>query len=508
MNRISTLEATPGERVSRREALSITAITMAFTSLVALWALLAPVFDAPDEPLHLNSAIRLTDGWDWPAPGDARVTQAVLAAMAEASAPAGDRSTFEELAVEHPGYGGIDQMTQHPPFYYLYAAGILNLIDYADVRADIAVIAVRLGGLLFAAPLPILAWASVRRLTQSPRAAIIGGAAVLAVPQLAHIMGSVSNDVPTITFSAVVIWVGIRLMTGDRSWFATIGLGVALGLAAFTKGTALPLVAFAVLVVAVWPRSLSVPTRLVRLIVMLACAGLGGWWWVKNIFVYGKIQPPSNLYADNPFPEGSGPSVLYYGDQLWRRVTRSYWGNFGWLDHPMPAIVTDTLSVVAIAVVLGFAFRRNSSLLRTLVLASVPLLYLMALLYQTWPTYVRTQLPAGLQGRYFFPALIALIALSAIAWQRMVRPESRPAVGVGLLLSFAGIAALGLAIEYNAVYSSPSDWALRSPAGGPLTAVTIGVVALLAAGALSLAIRFIVARRPAIHRTVLSETET
>ena len=99
-----------------------------------------------------------------------------------------------------------------------------------------------------------------------------------------------------------------------------------------------------------------------------------------------------------------------------------------------------------------------------------------------------------------------------LAWNASAFQESGPKVTVVLpravAPSFAGIAALGLAIEYNAVYSSPSDWALRSPAGGPLTAVTIGVVALLAAGALSLAIRFIVARRPAIHRTVLSETET
>lgn len=482
----------------RIEWWTLGAITAAFVALVTFWGILTPIYDAPDEPLHLNSSIRLAEGWEWPDPGTAEVQNKVLAARGQQSTPAAERSTFAELAESHPGYHGVDQMTQHPPLYYAYTGVVLRVIDFLEVRADQALLAVRLAGLIFVLPLPFFLWESVRRPTGSPKAAIVAAATVFAVPQLAHIMGSASNDSATIAFSCAVMWLGIRIMTGDTRWITTIGLGLALALALFTKGTAVPLVAFAGLVLLLWPRELALSQRLIRTAAAMAVALLGGWWWVRNLLVFGRLQPAGLRYPDNPFPDGQGPSITWYIDQMWGRVSLSFWGNFGWLNHPMPVILTDILTVVALAVVVGFAFRRSAVRWRMVLLASMPLLFLVGLITQTWPTYVRTQLPAGMQGRYFFVVLVPLVVLSAVAWLRLVSPGRRRATGIGLLSVFAAIGLAGIVVEFRAVYTGIGDWLAHTPSGIPAAVGITVVAAALAILALVMSIRFIRTDLPAV----------
>lgn len=481
-------------RVTRREWWALGAVTAAFTALVALWSIVTPIYDAPDEPQHFNSAVRLAMGGGWPDPGDAQISSMILGARGQASMPAADRSTFSELAEAYPGYDGVDQMTQHPPLYYAYGAGVLTAIGFMDVRADLALLAVRLAGLLFALPLPFLAWDSIRRLTRSPKAALVGAAAVIAVPQLAHIMGAVSNDGMAVLFSSVVVWLAVRIMTGDRRWITVVGIGLALALALLTKGTTLPLVPFVGVVMLVWPRAVPFWHRFGRTAVAMAVGFTGGWWWARNLLVYGGLQPDGLVYPSKPWEPGTGPSIQIFFDTMWGRLPSSFWGNFGWLRYPLPAAITDTLTVIALAVIVGFAFRRSLVRGQAFALASLPLVFFAALTATTWSGYVRTQLPAGMQGRYMFVVIIALIALSAIGWLNFVRPERRRAVGTGLLVVFAVMALLGLYIEARAPYSGVRDLLLRVPVGTIGLGLAVVVTAALCAAAFVLALRFVRAR--------------
>lgn len=474
---------------SRREWWALGLITAALLTVVAFWATLAPLYDAPDEALHMNSAIRLAEGGGWPDPGDAEVSNMVLAAQGQAAIPAADRVSLAELRAENPGYNGVDQMTQHPPLYYAYVAVVLNAVDFLEIRSDHALLAARLAGLLFVLPLPFMAWDSVRRITRSPRAGLVGAASLLAVPQLAHIMGSVSNDSMTVAFGSAVIWLGVRVMTGDRSWWTTVGIGLALAVALLTKGTAVPLVAYVAFVMVFWPRELSVRQRLVRALVSLSAGFLGGWWWARNLLVYGALQPAGLVYDENPWAEGTGPSVGYFVEQLWVRVSTSFWGNFGWLTHPLPTYLTDFLTVTCVVVVLAYAFRRSAVRAPMLAMAAVFLVFVLALIYQTWPSYVRSQLPAGMQGRYFFVIILALIVLSAVAWRNLVPAVERTKLCIGLLTAFALVAVFGILVEFDAVYTGIYDWILRAPLGIVGTAALILLTASACVAAFVLAVR-------------------
>lgn len=477
---LPTDAATPHPK--RIEIWCLAAITAAFVALVALWAVLTPLYDAPDEPQHLNSSIRLALGGGWPDAGDAEVASAIIAAKSEATIPALDRHTFAELYAENPGTDGVDQMTQHPPLYYAYVAAVLNAVDFMHLRADIALLAARLAGLLFVLPLPFFVWDAVRRVTRSPRAALVGAAALLGVPQLAHILGAVSNDGATTVFSSAAVWLCIRVMTGDRSWWTSIGLGVALALALLTKGTSLPLVLFAGVVMLLWPRERTWPQRIAHVSATMAVGLTGGWWWVRNLLVHGSLQPHGLPRESAPWPAGTGPDVIEFSEYLWARLTRSFWGNFGWLTHPLPSWITDVLSVVCLAVIVFFAFRRGAQRKLAFALGGLLILNLVALLYTIWPVYVRTTLPAGMQGRYFYVIIVALIVLSAIAWRNLVAAHERTRTCVGLLIVFATTAVAGLYFEFDATYSGAYDLLLRSPIG---TIGTLAVILLAAATCLA-----------------------
>ncbi|WP_374311241.1 DUF2142 domain-containing protein [Microbacterium sp.] len=476
--------------VSRPERRVLAAITASVLGVMVLWAFLVPIYGAPDEHAHMNSAVRLTQEIAWPAPGDARMYGMVAAARDEASKPAGDRSTFAELAERVDGPGGVDQMTQHPPLYYAFGALVLQSIGFMDLRADVALIALRLAGLVFAIPLTLLLWDSVRRLTRSPKAAVLAAASILAVPQLAHIFAAVSNDGLTVLLCSVVVWLAIRVMTGDHRRRTLVAIGVALGLALLVKGTALPFIPFVAAVLLIWPRRTPVGRRLVRAgIALLTAFAVGGWWWLRNILRFGDLQPSGLVHVREtvPWEPGTQPNAIEFLDRLWSRASVSFWGNFGWLEFPLPQLLTDVLTVGALLVVALYGFRRGATRLQAIVLTALPALLLVMLFANTWRHYLRTQQATGMQGRYFFVAIVVLVAVSAIAWQRFIAAEHRVRVGLALLGVFAGLAVYGLFRAYIGLYEGST---YRVTVGGILHwvgAVPGGAASIIAAAVIAAA---------------------
>jgi hypothetical protein len=79
--------------------------------------------------------------------------------------------------------------------------------------------------------------------------------------------------------------------------------------------------------------------------------------------------------------------------------------------------------VLALGAVLVWAFRRGRGLAPALTLALLPLTIFLLQSWTTWSSYLSTTFIGGTQGRYYFPALLAFIALSAVAWRRAVLTE-------------------------------------------------------------------------------------
>ena len=493
--------------VGRRERIAVAVVTATFGLWLAVWALLVPTFEAPDEVAHVNAAVQVALGEPWVAPGDMRVLEAVLAgARQQATVPKDEWSTVGELLATAPGDSAtVDQMTQHPPAAYVADAVVLRAVHYGGLRLDRAVLALRLADALAVTPLALLAWATVRRVTRSPRAALVGSLALFATPQLASVGASVTNDAPTMLLTGVVVWLAVRVLTGDLRWRTAIGLGVALGAACWVKGTALPAVPFvglAVLVAGVGV--LPAARRVVRTVVVLAvAAAVGAWWWVHNLVTYQRLQPDGYAAIRPPraFPAGEHPSVAHFVDVSWGTLARTFWGSPGARAQVTVGDgLTAALTAVTLLVIIAFAFRRVD--LRTsLVLVSFPALVLLVQTATSARAYLTTTEVAGTQGRYAFPALLCLVALSAIAWRRLPRtPRGRRWTATGLAVACPAMGLYGAAVVtswfWNAAVPGVGSRALeRYAALGPVPWWTVGVLLLLVVAGLVVTVAAVASAR-------------
>ncbi|ROP60396.1 DUF2142 domain-containing protein [Curtobacterium sp. ZW137] len=493
--------------LARRERVAIAVLTAAFGLWLVLWAVVVPPFQAPDETAHFGAAVHVATGGGWPAPGTLHVSNALVAAQAEqAAGPSSTWSTMSELLAANPGDSAtVDQMTQHPPTAYVLDAAVLRIVHFGSLRWDHALLALRLFDAVLVAPLALLAWATVRRLTRSPRAALVGGLALFATPQLASIGASVTNDAPVMLFGGVVVWLATRLLTGDLRRRTLVALGVALGLLVSLKATGLPAIPFVALVVLVaGAGTLSLGVRALRALGALAIGGvLGGWWWLRNLLVYHVLQTDgySSMRPPRAFPPGEHPTVGHFLDVAWGTVARTFWGSPGMRAQvSIGDLLTAVLTVVTLVVVVVWAFRRGPERTAVVCLAVFPALLVALQMQNSVESYLTTTEVAATQGRYYFPGIVALIAISAVAWRRIPRSTGgRRALAVGIAVAAPVVGLYGLSVVaswfWNAArFPVTAAGIARFEASGTVPFAAVVVLAVLVAAGLVLTVTA-VARR-------------
>lgn len=521
-------------RESTGYRLALAAITLLVVAVAGCWAVLTPAFRAPDEPQHVNSVVRIAYGGGWPAPGEARMSPAVDGARRQAAVesdlpwphwnrrdvvqyadvepvPDDERLVVApDTALPEPGRGGanldaVDQMTQHPPLYYAAAAAWLHATGTAEGRWDHLLLSLRLLGVLLLVPVPLLAAATASTLLGdrpgARPAALVAAAGVLFVPMSAHILSSVTNDALVTLAGAVIVWLTARVLTGDLRWRTATGLGLALGVGLLTKvmaAFAVPMVILAYvlaggagrLVVADlrrtwWPRAARV------LVVGLIAFAVGGWWWLRNLLVFGAVQPVGIPQRWEPVPNAG---LGHFVTTVVTAVTRSFFGDFGWLElRVAPAVFWAGAAIVA-ALCLAALLRRDS---RTdaAVLLLLPLALWVSVVANAWRHYVETGWITAVQGRYLFAGLAALAVVAALG----IRPR---AVTVPWIVAGAGVvAAASLAFGFRGMYwghaESAADAAARLAGWSPLSSgqvVAVGALTCVAGvAAVAACVRFAVA---------------
>ncbi|MCV2395826.1 DUF2142 domain-containing protein [Actinotalea sp. M2MS4P-6] len=444
-------------------------LTAALGSVSLMWAFLTPGFHAPDEPQHFNSVLRLLRGDGWPEPGEAYLTVGTMTAAAQAGfapgfesmitvepVPRDERAVVTDLDEPWPDAASPahDQMTQHPPGYYTLGAGLLWVLSAQDWRWDDQLLALRLLGVALTVGLVPLTAATALELTRSRSAAATGAALPLAIPQFGHVAGTVTNDVLTTAAGALVVWLAARALARGSSLRLATGLGAALGLGLASKGlliAGIPMVAVALLV-APAPRRRD---RWLRSGLAMAVAfTIGGWWWLRNILVHGTVQPagqPGLPDATEPVTTG----VLTFLRAAASIMSQSFWGNFGWLDVPIPGVwvvVGQTVLVVSLVAAVVWA-RRAHRVGQLATLWILPLGILAIVLTAVWQSHQRTgQLPA-LQGRYLFSSL-AVIGATVSAAVVLIPPRLRRAMPLAATATAVASAIAALAFALGTMYAS------------------------------------------------------
>lgn len=512
-----TVRVEPAEVAYRRGLALITALV---TLTGVLWAVLTPAFRAPDEPQHVNSVLRLAYGGGWPAAGQALVGPAVDAARDQAAletdlpgrhfdredvppfvavTPVPDRdrpvvgadnATADPVpagtSTRHLPKTAVDQMTQHPPLYYAAAALALRASGLAEARWDHQLLALRLFDVALLLPVPLLAAGAARRLSGSRPAALGAASFTLFVPQAGHIMGSVTNDALVTLTGAAVAFLCVVVLGGDLRVRTAVGLGVLVGVGLLTKVMAvfaLPMVAAAYLFA---PGARTHRLRGVLLAGAVALA-VGGWWWLRNLLVLGTVQP---VGIPDRFAPGEPAGTWHFLRTGVTQLTRSFFGNFGWLELRIPDAIFWTAALVVGGLAVVGTVRRGAARPALVALLLLPAALWCAVLANAWPGYQETGLVIAVQGRYMFAALGALSVTTALGVLALLGPRTSRAVP-WVLAAACAAAASGLAYGFWGFYQGPTSsvadaaarWAGWSPLTGVQLVLLVGVLVAVAVAA-------------------------
>lgn len=459
------------------------AACLAFGALAAVWSVVAPLGESPDEPAHLALVLHLADGSGYPSYDGLRSPRATdrlcttYAAVTRACPRPGEVVTATSFR-RHPADDAPDkatrpawddaggavrgrranQMAQHPPLYYQSMAMVLRAerwLGGGPWSADRELALLRLANAMLLVPLPGLAWWAARRAGLDDTVALTAALVPFAIPMVTHIGAALNNDNLLTLAGALLVALLAGVARGDRSLRTAVAVGLVAGVALLTKASAVvfpPVIALAYLLAARrgaipsghrvgptggsgWRRALG-PLGLAGAVT----AVVAGWWYVGVRLRTGQFAPTTE---DDRLTEalrspGFEASTGRFLGEFARTMDQRFWGSFGWYTVRLSTGLTYAVTAVAAALVAA-AFvgpRRTTEPADasvgptmgepavdriTLGLLLLPFAALAVFVAQhAWVLYARTSRFPFMQGRYLFAGIVGVGVVMAAGLVRLV----------------------------------------------------------------------------------------
>jgi small subunit ribosomal protein S36 len=468
------------------------ALVALHVAVMLMCSLLYPATYGYDEPQHVDMAYAYSQELHLYAPGERRVAAGVARTQRGPSYP--PRRSFSDVvplprdrrpSLEEQGggrqlRGGLpNQMVQHPPLYYLLGAAVLRLPGVGGLPFDQQLWLLRLLSVLLLAPLPLLAWAAARALLGPGPPALAAAVLPVTVPGLSRIGGSFTNDTLLTLLGAVLVWLLARVMAGDLRLRTGGWVGATLLAALLTKGFALvlPPVVLAAYAVAYLRHRPGLRRAAGPGLLALGVGGLGLLWWLRNLLLFGAVQP--NGWGEEVWrriigPPRPGGTPEQFAVGFTRLIAQRVYGGIGLPERPLLAVglcyawVVALVLLVAVGLVAGAGGRWGRS---ALVVLSLPVVLTGAILaYQSWGLFQShgSRLIA-VHARYLYIGLTGAGVAVAAGLVRAVPGRAARWVP-GVLL------ALGVATQVWAWRTLAQAWWVPDAARGDLGAAASGAV--------------------------------
>jgi 4-amino-4-deoxy-L-arabinose transferase-like glycosyltransferase len=427
-----------------RPNLVLALIILVYVAIATLYAFSVPAWNTPDEPAHYNYVRQIAEQRTLPVLEVGDYDAALLERLKSARFPPGEPVD----AIRYEGW--------QPPLFYLLATPVYW--STSSLTTSHRVIGLRLVSVLFGALLLLVAYATVR-LIIGAWSGIVAAGFIAFVPMWVFISASINNDALAVLVLSTILLMLVRMFTRSeeglglgRSQNMDVGLiGVLLGITFITKSTtyiAAPLIAVAFL----WPSpgekwiSAALSGRLKRLLrVYGIAAALGGWWFIRNAWVYGNFDVMGRsrhdqVVAGQPI---AGNMSLEMLQTLVTTVFRSFWAQFGWMGVMVDQRIYHLLALISMITVAGLIvwtikLRGEGASIHqaryralTLLLGSATLTTAALIFYNL--TFIQAQ------GRYLFPALVPISAFFVISWSSLLSARLRSIGAVMWIIALAGL---------------------------------------------------------------------
>jgi 4-amino-4-deoxy-L-arabinose transferase-like glycosyltransferase len=389
--------------------------------LAAAWTFVTPVFETPDEDAHVRYVQFLADAGRLP---DPRVD----------GASAGNESF-------------------HPPLYYATLAAVLKAsgIAYAPVSAQRVagwtwenvetfprnyfelspqphgyVYLLRGLSVLFGVVTVICTYVAATLVGGSVAIRAVATAATATLPQFTFMSGAVNPDSLAAALCSVGLVLLLRLLKATVPRAAgVVAFGLVAGLAVLSEYHTIFLLPLAVIGYAFLRQRRARLLMRDGVLAGTAFVAVTGWWFGLNFVRYGdasglsmqRLLAPELLTPRSLFD----PYFLVYFPTL---TAESFLGVFGWLSAFLPAAVYGAYAVLWIIALWGIGhgiFVGGSWSPERKALVVAPILVLGLVLYANL-TFIAPQ------GRYFFPALVALSVIFAFGLSELPRRFARAAL--------------------------------------------------------------------------------
>ncbi len=431
-----------------------------FAVLAATYSLVTPIFEASDEISHYPVVHHI--------------------------------ATTGQLPIQRPGVDTLwEQEGSQPPLYYLIGAALTFWIDTSDLpqvrwrnphaklgipldpdnknmvihtEAErfpwrgtvLAVHLLRFLGVALSAATVALTYRLTHEVwPDKPHLPLLAAALVAFNPMFLFISGSVNNDNLIILLSTWGILLCARIVIRGLPPRRAVTLAVVAALATLTKIsglTLLPLIGLTLAIHAIrrqeWRSATAAGLGLVAAWLILA-----GWWYVRNLVLYGE------LLGLNTHVAIAGTRSIRLLDLIareWYGFWVSYWALFGAVNILAdPAVYTfyASLQILALGGVLGWAVERLrardlESLLLPSLFAFQTGMVLAGVIRWTLTTYAS-------QGRLMFPVISALSVLTALGLVRLVPEQWRRYLVAAVGLPLLAVAVLAPFHYIAPVYAPP-----------------------------------------------------
>lgn len=406
-----------------------------------------PLFEAPDEPSHLQYAAFVYEHHRLPraseVPGAGGLPPLVYAVAAPLLANTGldvARAEREIGRATAPLYatpkasGGTAAITALPR----------GQREFASDGSLAPLHALRSTSLVFGLLTVILTFAAVWRLSRDARFSLLAGALVAFNPQFLFSSGSFSNDPAAAAVGAAALWIVVRafedpLGPGHRHYIA---VAVAIAAGALIKTATLPgVAAAAITLIAIDRRARREVWRDAGFAAALALLVAGPYWlWLA---LDRGVSPGANAFVASAIGMvGADRSALpYLAVSYWDYTFESFWARFGWFNVPVGRPAQLGFFAISWTGTLGWIAGRSARLPEEPLRSPALRNYLWAAFGATLAAHFALNVvTVDCQGRLLFASIAQIAFLLALGIVRLVgNPQRMLPLTVTVLLALLAL---------------------------------------------------------------------